>query len=256
MSAGDPAEVLIARNISVRFGGVQALKDVSLSLASGQVSGVVGPNGAGKTTLFDVLSGLLRPQQGRVSLNGQDIRGKKPEDLARLGLARTFQNLRLLPHLTVVENVMIGAYSGIKSGPARSGFMLGRGDKRQAHEVASSHLSSVQILDVADRYPNTLPYGIQKRVELARALALQPTVLLLDEPFAGMMHQETDDLGDLIQRLADNGLAVLLVEHDVAAVSQLCAYITVLDFGQVLAAGHPRTVLKDAAVVSAYLGAE
>lgn len=232
--------VLEVRGVMVRFGGVMALSGVDLDVPAGQVTGLIGPNGAGKTTLFNVVNGMLEPSSGTVHLSGVDATSFAPHRRAKLGLARTFQRLELFGSMSVRDNVRVAAE------------LAGR---RHVSRSVESILSKVGLLDVADQTAGELPTGLARLVEIARALATQPTVLLLDEPASGLGDQETDHLSSLLRRLAEENLAVLLVEHDVSLVMHVCDTIYVLDLGRIIAHGTPPEIQKNALVLSAYLGA-
>ena len=234
-----PSPLLEVRNVTVRFGGHLALDDVSLRAAPGEVTGLIGPNGAGKTTLFNVVTGLLGPQRGSVRLDGEDVTGLAPYRRARRGLARTFQRLELFGLLTVGENVELAA-SVRRRRPGRS---------------AADALELVGLSAEADVRADELPTGKARLVELARALATGPQVLLLDEPASGQDDAETEAFRDVLLAVAGEGIAVVLVEHDVQLVMRTCARIHVLDFGSVLASGTPSEIQADRAVLDAYLGA-
>lgn len=234
--------MLRVEEVSVHFGGLKALESVDLGVDAGQVTGLIGPNGAGKTTVFNVITGLQRPARGRVVLDGRDITGKGPRARARMGLGRTFQRLEVFGSLTVLDNVLVAVENhGEHGGPAR----------RRAAEL----LERVGMGDQGRTQADVLPTGSARLLELARALACHPAVLLLDEPFSGLDTTESARLGALISELAGEGLAVLLVEHDVEMVMSLCRVVHVLNFGRVIASGPPERVQADPAVQTAYLGA-
>ena len=232
--------------VSVSFGGVQALGGVSLESRAGAVTGLIGPNGAGKTTLFNVVTGFQRPNRGQVSMDGREITALRPHTRARLGVGRTFQRLELFGSLSARENILVG----IEAGRGRSDH--GGVRRRQAEEI----LERVGLQTVAERQANTLSTGKARLVELGRALATRPKLLLLDEPSSGLDQSETDTLGKLLTALAGEGIAVLLVEHDVELVMRVCDQVYVLDFGQIIAAGNPVEVQADPRVQLAYLGAD
>jgi len=237
--------LLEVHDVSVRFGGVVALSAVSISVEAGRVTGLIGPNGAGKTTLFNVINGLQPPQAGRVVLDGRDITERRPYERARLGLARTFQRLEVFGTMTVRENLLVAAEA------ARSwGHWPGGSPVSVVDEIAER----VGLAGLSDARVETLSTGIGRLVELARAMACQPRVLLLDEPSSGLDRQETEAFGALVRQLADSGMGVLLVEHDTALVMSTCAHIFVLDFGQLLSAGTPTQIQDDKSVRAAYLG--
>jgi branched-chain amino acid transport system ATP-binding protein len=253
----EPAPILEIAGLTVSFGGLQALDGVSLAVRPGEVLGLIGPNGAGKTTLFNVVCGFLRPAVGEVRWQGRPLRRHHPHQLTRLGIARTLQSLGLFGHLSVVENVMVGA-----SRRARAGFVSGMlalprsdFDERALREHAEAQLRELGIAEVADRPCGLLPYGVQKRVALARALVAEPLLLLLDEPASGLSTEEIAELGELVRRLADR-MAVMLVEHHMDLVMSVCDSVVVLDFGKVVATGPPDRVRADPAVIEAYLGAK
>jgi branched-chain amino acid transport system ATP-binding protein len=253
------AEGLVLSDVGVRFGGLVALEDVSLRVPPSGVLGVIGPNGAGKTTLFNVICGFVPAQHGTISWRGARLR-PRPHRLARHGIARTLQGVGLFAGLTVVENVMVGA------GPtARAGFWAGLAaaprstrDERALRGTALSCLDELNISGYAERRPDTLPYPIRKRVALARALVARPRLLLLDEPAAGLSAADIEELAALIRALPGRGegCAVMLVEHHMDLVMQVCEQVVVLDFGRVIAAGDPDEVQRDPAVADAYLGTE
>jgi len=237
--------LLDVRQVSVSFGGLQALTDVSIDVRVGHVTGLIGPNGAGKTTLFNVVTGLLGPNTGRVELDGKDITRRKPHQRARLGIGRTFQRLETFGSLTARENVLVAA-------EMRRGWSHDR--KRSPAVIADEILERVGLQAVADDRVDRLPTGTARLVELGRALATQPRVLLLDEPSAGLNESETATLGELLREVAGSGLAVLLVEHDMSFVMGTCERIHVLDFGRIISVGTPTEVQGDDTVRAAYLG--
>jgi branched-chain amino acid transport system ATP-binding protein len=241
--------------VAVRFGGLHALDQVSAEVREGEVVGVIGPNGAGKTTLFNVICGFTRPSQGVIRLDGERLRRHQPRRLAELGIARTLQGLGLFPHLTVLDNVMVGATRHSRAWVGSALFALPRGDRDEAalRDRALAVLGDLDVADVAGRLPGQLPYGLQKRVALARALVAEPRLLLLDEPASGLSAEEMRDLADLIRSLRDR-MSVLLVEHHMDLVMEVCDRIVVLDFGRVIATGTPDEVRDDQRVLDAYLG--
>jgi len=235
---------LEARGVSVRFGGKAALDDTTVVAESGSITGLIGPNGAGKTTLFNVICGLLTPDAGRVLLDGDDVTGKPPHKRARHGLARTFQRLELFTSLTVRDNVRVG-------GDIHNRWSRGGRDTAAETERV---IELTGLGAIADREVSEIPTGQARVVELARALMTQPTALLLDEPAAGQTEAETEAFGRLLRRLAGDGLAICLVEHDMTLVMDVCETIHVLDYGRAIAVGTPDEVRDDPAVVEAYLG--
>jgi branched-chain amino acid transport system ATP-binding protein len=257
-SAADAEQPLFElRGISVAFGGVQALADVTMAVRPGVVHGVIGPNGAGKTTLFNVACGFVTADTGSLVWKGEPVRSISPHRLARHGIARTLQGLGLFDRMSVLENVMVGADEHGRAGFFASMIGAGRSprDERALAERAHTVLTELGIDRYAATYPGSLPYPIRKRVALARALVLEPELLLLDEPASGLSAEEMDELGALIRSLAGR-TAVLLVEHHMDLVMAVCDQITAFDFGRVIAEGTPDQIRRDPAVQAAYLGDE
>jgi branched-chain amino acid transport system ATP-binding protein len=248
--------VLEVSEVSVRFGGLTALNAVSLTVAPRQVVGVIGPNGAGKTTLLNVLCGFLRPDEGQVLIDGRHYRNLRPHRLAGLGIARTLQGVGLFERLSVIENVMIGASCRATAGfwPALLGLPQSSRDERRLRQEASQALDRVGAAGVADAWPGELPYGMRKRIALARALAARPNLLLLDEPASGLAEAELDELGGLIRELAAE-TSLVIVEHHMDLMMSVCDSLVVLDFGKVISRGSPQEIQADPAVTAAYLGA-
>ncbi|MDG4758247.1 ABC transporter ATP-binding protein [Micromonospora sp. WMMD710] len=251
---------LMLEGVGLRFGGLTALSDVSLRVPPGQVVGVIGPNGAGKSTLFNVICGLLRPDTGRLLMDGRALRRLRPHQLTRLGVARTLQDVGLFDGLSVLENVMAGATNRARAGFASALFGLPRSgrDERRLRDHAREVLDELGLSGFADASPPSLPYAIRQRVALARALAARPRLLLLDEPAGGLGPEDIDKLSTLIQdlpRRADHPCSVLLVEHHMDLVMGVCDEVVVLNFGRVLITGTPDQVGDDPRVAEAYLGA-
>lgn len=244
-------------HVSVHFGGVHALTDVTFTLNRGEILGLIGPNGAGKTTMFNCISGVRRPDEGHIRFDGRLVDGLRPHQRARLGIARTFQNLLLFHDMTVLENLMVPVDAFARRGLVADALRMPRArfEERKAHELARAVLHFLGITSAASTRAGDLPVGLQRRVELGRALCLRPELLLLDEPAAGLDARETAELAALLPRIRERfNLSMLLVDHDMALVMRVCDHIYVLDFGQVISQGPPRTVRDDPAVIRAYLG--
>ena len=248
--------MLVAERLSVAFGGVRAIDDVSLAVAPGLVFSIIGPNGAGKTTLFNVISGLYRPERGRVRLAGEDVTALAPEGLARRGLSRTFQNLQIFFRMSVIENVMVGRHRHETTGMFADLFHLPavRRQNRMTREAAAAALERVGLAAATERPAGSLSFGDLKRLELARALASEPKLLLLDEPAAGCNAVETEGIATVIRRLSRDGITVVLVEHDMRLVMNVSDCIHVLANGRTLAEGAADEVRTNPAVIAAYLG--
>lgn len=238
------------------FGGLTALQGVSFSISAGEITGIIGPNGAGKTTLFNIVTGIYDPTSGKVYYDGKDITGFSPEKLARRGMVRTFQGIELFGQMTVLENVMVGLHTRSQSGIIASALKLPAHlrEERYIRERAISWLEFTGITDLADMKAANLPFGKGRLLEIARAIAVEPKIILLDEPAAGLNSRETSDLALLIKKIRDSGITVALVEHDMELVMGICSRVVVLNLGHKLAEGTPRQVQEDRRVITAYLG--
>jgi branched-chain amino acid transport system ATP-binding protein len=253
-----PDPVLEVNKITLRFGGVTALDDVSFAIQPGEILGLIGPNGAGKTTCFNVVTGVYKPTAGDVSFQGQPLAGLKRHQITRLGIARTFQNIRLFKSMTALENVMVGADARHSTGVLSAVFRLPRHRREEAEgeNLALELLRFMGLLSKCDELAANLSYGDQRRLEIARAMATQPSLLCLDEPAAGFNPAEKRSLMELIRKVRDQGYTVLLIEHDMRLVMGVTDRIVVLEFGKKIAEGSPEQIRNDPAVVAAYLGVD
>ena len=249
--------VLETRHLGIEFGGLKAVEDFNIAVGPTEICGLIGPNGAGKTTVFNLLTKVYQPTSGTVLINGKDTSGMTTEQANRMGIARTFQNIRLFSNMSVEDNVRIGLHNQVKYGMCSGVFRLPQYWKaeKKMHERSLELLSIFGMQDMADVKAGSLPYGAQRRLEIVRALATNPSLLLLDEPAAGMNPHETEDLVKTIRFIRDNfDMTILLIEHDMKFVAGLCDEITVLNFGTVLAEGDTKTALNDPEVIKAYIG--
>lgn len=249
--------LLEVRNLGISFGGLRAVDDLNMNIEQGALVGLIGPNGAGKTTAFNLLTGVYLPSDGSILLDGVQLVGKQPTEICQAGVARTFQNIRLFSKMTVLDNVKVALHNHISYSLAESFFHIGNYAKKEK-EMDERALEILKVFDLdgyADALASNLPYGKQRKLEIARALATEPKLLLLDEPAAGMNPNETKELMDTIQLIRDKfKVTILLIEHDMKLVSGICEYLYVLNFGMELAHGEPSVVLNDPRVITAYLG--
>ena len=251
--------LLRVKNMTHFFGGLRAVHNYDLEIEPGQVRGLIGPNGAGKTTIFNLITGIYRPTEGEVIWDGRNLVGLQPYDIAAMGISRTFQTLRLWRHMTVLEHVRLARYLKIQYGLIGAFFGTAQRHREEAEieEMAYDLLEMVGISDVADQVVINLPYGTQRRVEMARALASEPQLLLLDEPTAGMNPEELAEMMEVIRRIRDElGLAIFLIEHRMKVVMELCETIQTIDFGALIAEGTPEEIRNNPRVIDAYLGKE
>jgi branched-chain amino acid transport system ATP-binding protein len=244
-------------NVTKTFGGLKAISDVTFSLEKGRIVSIIGPNGAGKTTFFNTLTGIYKPDTGTIRFNGKSLVGLRPDQIAACGIARTFQNIRLFPDMTVIENILVGMHVHLKQSPLQTLFHLPgfKNEEREAEKKAAKLMAYVGLGRVENELAKNLPYGAQRRLEIARALAAEPQLLLLDEPAAGMNPQETEDITKLFRNIrSELGITILLIEHDMRVVMNISEDICVMDYGEKIAQGPPAEIRNNKQVIEAYLG--
>ncbi len=248
------------QDLFISFGGIKALQNISFTMEKGEIFAVIGPNGAGKTTLFNCVSGLYKPDKGRILFKGKRIQNKRPDVIAKMGIARTFQNIELFSHMNTMENIMLGRHLHMKTGLFRGIFMWGRKSFAAKEEILHREqvekiIDLLELQNVRDKLVGALPYGIQKLIELGRALALEPELLLLDEPCAGMNSEEKQDMIFWIKDIQDDlGISILLIEHDMKMVMDISSRVLAINFGQPVTMGTPQEVQQNKEVLKAYLG--
>jgi len=254
-----PPPALQVLNLSMHFGGIQAIREVSFQVGQGELFAVIGPNGAGKSTIFNCVNGLYAPTQGKILFQGEDITGLKSHKIAHRGIARTFQNLALFNHMTVLDNLLLGRNPYLHAGVLWGGVFFGKA----LHEELESRRAVEEIIDFLEiegfrkKVVGSLPFGIQRRIELGRALAMKPKLLLLDEPVSGMNAEEREDMARFILDIKEElGTTIVLIDHDMGVVMDIADRIVVLNFGTKIAEGHPEQIAKDTMVIQAYLGEE
>ena len=249
--------ILQVRDLTLRFGGMTAIDGVSFTVNQGELFAIIGPNGAGKTSIFNCISGVYRPQEGAITFGGADLRGRRPDQVAKLGVARMFQNIELFDNLTVLDNLMLGRHQHLAYGTLAGMVYAGRARRAEIENrrLVEDIIDFLEIEAIRTSLVGMLPYGLKKRVELGRALAMSPSLLLLDEPVAGMNVEETEDMARFILDIrSELGVTMIMVEHDMGLVMDIADRVLVLDFGQRIALGSPADVQHDTAVIKAYLG--
>ena len=257
--AGDMSgEILVITGLEKSFGGLRAIADLDLAVQTGKIQAVIGPNGAGKTTLFNLIAGVFPPTRGDFHFAGKKLNGRKPHEIARMGISRTFQNVELFAHMTALENVMLGRHGRLRAGIFQAGLRLSgmRREERECRERAFEELGFMGLAEKAALDALSLPLGEQKLLEIARALATEPKLLLLDEPAAGLNPRDTAQLSETILRIRERGITILLVEHDMNLVMEISDVVSVLNYGRKIAEGTPREIQRNPEVIAAYLGEE
>ena len=251
------SNVISFKDVSLNFGGVQALKNISFDIQENSLFAIIGPNGAGKTSILNCINGIYKPTSGSIEIFGEDTSNLEPDEIANAGVSRTFQNIELFENMTALDNILIGAHRHINYGPVQGLFFSkkARNEEEKARKIAEDVIDFLEIEEYRYSYILSLPYGFQKRIELGRALAMQPKVILLDEPAAGMNNEETEDIARFIIDINEElKISVLLVDHDMNMVTDIAHEITVLNFGEKIADGTPNEVIENSSVIEAYVG--
>ena len=251
------SKLISLKNVNLKFGGVQALKDVSFDIEENSLFAIIGPNGAGKTSILNCINGIYKSTSGSIDIFDKDIINLQPDEIANMGVSRTFQNIELFENMTTLDNILIGAHRHVNYGPIRSLLFSkkARYEEEKARQITENVIDFLEIEEYRYSYILSLPYGIQKRIELARALAMEPKVLLLDEPAAGMNNEETEDIARFILDIHEElGVTVILIDHDMNMVMDIATEVVVMDFGEKLFQGNPKDAAKDQKVIDAYLG--
>ena len=251
------SKIISFDNVSLKFGGVQALKEISFDIDEGSLFAIIGPNGAGKTSILNCINGIYKPSSGNINIFREDIANLNPDEIANLGVSRTFQNIELFENMTTLDNILIGAHKHVNYGPIRSLIYSKkvRIEEEKARKISEDVIDFLEIEEYRYSYILSLPYGIQKRIELGRALAMEPKVLLLDEPAAGMNNEETEDIARFILDIHEElGITVILIDHDMNMVMDIATEVVAMDFGEKLFQGDPKDAAKDQKVIDAYLG--
>ena len=251
------SKIISFDNVSLKFGGVQALKEISFDIDEGSLFAIIGPNGAGKTSILNCINGIYKPSSGKINIFGEDSANLNPDEIANLGVSRTFQNIELFENMTTLDNILIGAHKHVNYGPIRSLIYSKkvRIEEGKARKISEDVIDFLEIEEYRYSYILSLPYGIQKRIELGRALAMEPKVLLLDEPAAGMNNEETEDIARFILDIHEElGITVILIDHDMNMVMDIATEVVAMDFGEKLFQGDPKDAAKDQKVIDAYLG--
>ena len=251
------SKIISFDNVSLKFGGVQALKEISFDIDEGSLFAIIGPNGAGKTSILNCINGIYKPSSGKIYIFGEDSANLNPDEIANLGVSRTFQNIELFENMTTLDNILIGAHKHVNYGPIRSLIYSKkvRIEEEKARKISEDVIDFLEIEEYRYSYILSLPYGIQKRIELGRALAMEPKVLLLDEPAAGMNNEETEDIARFILDIHEElGITVILIDHDMNMVMDIATEVVAMDFGEKLFQGDPKDAAKDQKVIDAYLG--